>query len=85
MSLTVYSCKSPRKSVISSLILQAYKKPAAIGELTCTNNVGIHGTSDGIRTRVAALRGRCPRPLDHGGIKMAGDLGFDPRQYESES
>ena len=29
----------------------------------------IGGTPDGIRTRVAALRGRCPRPLDHGGIK----------------
>lgn len=42
------------------------------------------GTSDGIRTRVAALRGRCPRPLDHGG-KLAGELGFEPRLYESES
>ncbi len=41
-------------------------------------------TSDGIRTRVSALRGPRPRPLDNGGI-CAGELGFEPRQYESES
>ena len=42
------------------------------------------GTSNRIRTGVSALRGRCPRPLDNGG-KVAGELGFEPRQYESES
>ena len=28
----------------------------------------VRGTPKGIRTPVAAVRGRCPRPLDHGGI-----------------
>ena len=42
------------------------------------------GTSNRIRTGVSALRGRCPRPLDNGGM-VAGELGFEPRQYESES
>ena len=40
-------------------------------------NVGIHGTSDRIRTGVSALRGPRPRPLDNGG-KMAGEQGFEP-------
>ena len=43
-------------------------------------------SSDGIRTRVFALGGRRPRPLDNGARnKKAGELGFEPRQYESES
>ena len=27
---------------------------------------GLDGVPNGIRTRVSALRGRCPRPLDDG-------------------
>jgi hypothetical protein len=33
--------------------------------LTCGNS----GAPNGIRTRAAALKGRCPRPLDDGGSK----------------
>ena len=42
-----------------------------------------YGTPKGIRTPVTAVRGRCPRPLDHGG-KMAAELGFEPRRNGSE-
>ncbi len=38
----------------------------------------------GIRTRVFAVRGQCPRPLDDG-TKKTGRLGFEPRLTESES
>ncbi len=38
-----------------------------------TNN--LTGTPNGIRTRAAALKGRCPRPLDDGGLDVvAGNL-----------
>mgnify|MGYP006991987015 CR=1 FL=1 len=80
-----YCEKSDESQYFRGRIRSQTKKPTAIGELVCTNEVGMDGTSDGIRTRVAAVKGRCPRPLDHGGIKMAGELGFEPRQYESES
>ena len=55
----------------------------------CERSVNItkkKSSSDGIRTRVSALRGPRPRPLDNGARKRkAGELGFEPRQYESES
>ena len=54
----------------------------------CERSVNItkkKSSSDGIRTRVSALRGPRPRPLDNGAKKSAGELGFEPRQYESES
>ena len=35
-------------------------------DLTVTR-MGLRGAPNGIRTRVAALKGRCPRPLDDGG------------------
>lgn len=37
-----------------------------------------HGGPNGIRTRVLALRGPRPRPLDDGTIEMAGERGFEP-------
>ena len=40
--------------------------------------VFLFGTPKGIRTPVAAVRGQCPRPLDHGGKKMAAEQGFEP-------
>src|SRR5207237_465765 len=48
------------------------------------------GTPNGIRTRAAALKGRCPRPLDDGGTSHAGathdsrglaGFGQDERQH----
>ena len=57
------------------------KSPAAIDAAGFSQS-----SSDGIRTRVSALRGPRPRPLDNGARKKkAGELGFEPRQYESES
>lgn len=43
------------------------------------------GSSDGNRTRVSALRGRRPRPLDYGAMKLAGEEGFEPSQSDPES
>ena len=39
----------------------------------------------GNRTPVYGVRGRCPRPLDDGTIKMAEGPGFEPGLTESES
>ena len=41
------------------------------------------GTPNGIRTRVAAVKGRCPRPLDDGGllaVELASEDGIYLRQ-----
>src|SRR5262249_23697982 len=35
-------------------------------------------TPNGIRTRAAALKGRCPRPLDDGGSTTTADLPVAP-------
>ena len=62
-------------------ILDKKKRPASVDLQDHKKS-----SSDGIRTRVSALRGPRPRPLDNGARKRkAGELGFEPRQYESES
>lgn len=35
----------------------------------CRSHTRPAGTPNGIRTRVAAVKGRCPRPLDDGGLR----------------
>jgi hypothetical protein len=40
--------------------------------------LGETGDPNGIRTRVAALKGRCPRPLDDGVVEGADDLAAPP-------
>ncbi len=54
------------------------KNPYPVGR-----SFSLNGTPKGIRTPVAAVRGRCPRPLDHGG-RLAAELGFEPRRNGSE-
>lgn len=44
-----------------------------------------HGSPKGSRTPVSALRGRRPRPLDDGTIKMAAEQGFEPWRTDPES
>ena len=45
----------------------------------CLSKVlSVSGTPEGIRTPVTAVRGQRPRPLDHGGIILAAEQGFEP-------
>ena len=46
---------------------------------------GFYGTSNGTRTHDFALRGQRLNLLTMEAKKVAGELGFEPRQYESES
>jgi site-specific DNA recombinase len=57
-------------------------KDVEISHAQCSD-IMMYGTSKGIRTPVTAVRGRCPRPLDHGGA-LAAELGFEPRRNGSE-
>jgi hypothetical protein len=43
--------------------------PAETLEPDIANSLMLIGVPDGIRTRVTAVKGRCPRPLDDGDAK----------------
>jgi hypothetical protein len=47
-------------------------------EREATNNTSHGGGPNGIRTRVSALRGPCPRPLDDGAVPL------QPREWLGE-
>ena len=67
------------------------QKRLPVGECPSGSRFGV-GIPNGIRTRAAALKGRCPRPLDDGGLmtetmfqSFAGVPGLEPRTDEPES
>lgn len=45
---------------------------------------GVYGTLDGIRTRVPAVKGRYPRPLDDKSIKLVERAGFEPAKLSRQ-